>query len=105
MARDRLKAPGGPADSRYVQVITTRRSVGAQALRLLASFRGRTVPRIDGDQRREMRQLRRDIAALRRRLHADLDRDADRHVIVATATALRAKTERLELLESTPRIK
>jgi hypothetical protein len=88
-----------------VQAITTRRSVGTHTLRLLATLRDSTVRRKGDDERREMRQLRRDIAALRRRLHADLDRDAARQVIVATARLLREKTERLEWLESPDAIK
>ncbi len=88
-----------------MQATTTRRNVGAQTLRLLANFLARTPRLIDDGQRSEIRQLRSDIAALRSRLHADLDRDADRHLIVATARLLSEKAERLQLLEPPARSK
>jgi hypothetical protein len=51
------------------------------------------------DRRREIQQLRGDIAVLRVQLHVALNRGAKRPIILAYAALLREKTERLEELD------
>lgn len=54
------------------------------------------------DRRREMTQLRGDIEVLHLRLNIELDRGADRDIIIATAKELREREERLWQLEGFP---
>jgi hypothetical protein len=51
---------------------------------------------VEAERQREMRQLRADLD----RLRSVLDTDADRHIIIGTATELREKANRLKRLES-----
>jgi hypothetical protein len=56
----------------------------------------------DEDRRREIQQLRGDIAVLRVRINVELDRRGQRDLIVAMAKLLAEKTERLDELETPP---
>jgi hypothetical protein len=55
---------------------------------------------VEAERQRETRQLRADLDRLRSVLHSALDTDADRHIIIATATELREKADGLKRLES-----